>query len=120
MIDSQIAEPAEKGRVLTLNRFAAERLREAATLLSHQHDNPYRVGAFRRAADAVAALDRKLRETVERDGVEVLEQIPGIGALLVTNTHLAYPPEARAIARVSRRSSAADSVISCCSMNCGI
>ena len=74
MIDSQTAELAEKGRV-----SARKRLREAATLLSHQHDNPYRVGAFRRAADAVAALDRDLRVIMEQGGIEVLEQIPGIG-----------------------------------------
>jgi len=33
---------------------AAERLREAASLLAHQVDNPYRVAAYLRAADAVA------------------------------------------------------------------
>jgi hypothetical protein len=75
-----VAETADKRPTLTLNRFATERLREAATLLSHQQDNPYRVAAYRRAADAVAALDRDLRDIMDGGGVEALEQIPGVGA----------------------------------------
>jgi hypothetical protein len=74
-----VAEPAGKRPTLTLNRFATERLREAATLLSLQQDNPYRVAAYRRAADAVAALDRDLRDIVDGGGIEALEQIPGVG-----------------------------------------
>ena len=72
-------EPADKLVTLALNRFATERLREAATLLSHQQDNPYRVAAYRRAADAVAALDRDLRQIMDAGGIEALEQIPGVG-----------------------------------------
>jgi hypothetical protein len=74
-----VAEPAETTGALALNRFATERLREAATLLSHQQDNPYRVAAYRRAADADAALGEDLRDLLERDGIEALGQIPGIG-----------------------------------------
>jgi len=77
--ESKMAQPAEKVAVPMLNRFATERLREAATLLSQQQDNPYRVGAYRRAADAVAALDQDLRGILDRGGIEALEQIPGIG-----------------------------------------
>jgi hypothetical protein len=66
-------------RSLPLNELAAERLREAATLLAHQDDNPYRVAAYRRAADAVAALDTDLRELLEAGGITALENIPGIG-----------------------------------------
>jgi DNA polymerase (family 10) len=78
-IESEMAQPGEQSAVLILNRSAAERLREAATLLSQQQDNPYRVGAYRRAADAVAALDQDLRGILDRGGIEALEQIPGIG-----------------------------------------
>jgi len=74
-----MAAPAEKLATLKLNRFATERLREAAMLLSHQQDNPYRVAAYRRAADAVSALDRDLRDVMDAGGVEALEQIPGVG-----------------------------------------
>jgi DNA polymerase/3'-5' exonuclease PolX len=43
----------EPARPLTFNHLAAERLREAAMLLAHQDDNPYRVAAYRRAAEIV-------------------------------------------------------------------
>jgi predicted flap endonuclease-1-like 5' DNA nuclease len=74
-----MAELAEKRPMLTFNRLATERLREAAALLSHQQDNPYRVAAYRRAADAVAALDQDLRDMMDEGGIEALEEIPGIG-----------------------------------------
>jgi hypothetical protein len=70
--------------VLTINRLATERLREAAALLAHQQDNPYRVAAYRRAADAVAALDRDLRDIAEEGGIEALEEIPGVGRGIAT------------------------------------
>ena len=72
-------EPSAQRRSRPLNELAAERLREAATLLAHQDDNPYRVAAYRRAADAVAALDTDLRELLEAGGITALENIPGIG-----------------------------------------
>jgi DNA polymerase (family X) len=62
-----------------INARAAERLREAAGLLARQGDNPFRIGAYRRAADAVAALDRGLDELLTEGGVEALDAIPGVG-----------------------------------------
>jgi hypothetical protein len=64
---------------LALNRRVSERLREAATLLSFQHDNPYRLAAYRRAADAIDALDRDLGDIISKDGIKALEEIPGVG-----------------------------------------
>jgi hypothetical protein len=61
------------------NRLAAERLREAATLLEQQKDNPYRVAAFRRAAENVARLDRHLSELFKEGGFAALDAIPGVG-----------------------------------------
>ena len=61
------------------NHLAAARLREAAALLAHQHDNPYRVAAYGRAAEAVAKLDRDLRAMLEQGGIRALEEIPGVG-----------------------------------------
>jgi len=74
-----VLEPSGQRRSLPLNELAAERLREAATLLAHQDDNPYRVAAYRRAADAVAVLGTDLRELLEAGGITALENIPGIG-----------------------------------------
>ncbi|MCK6449494.1 MAG: helix-hairpin-helix domain-containing protein [Alphaproteobacteria bacterium] len=61
------------------NRLAAERLRDAAALLAHQDENPFRAAAYRRAADAVAALDTDLHALLDAGGVEALERIPGVG-----------------------------------------
>jgi predicted flap endonuclease-1-like 5' DNA nuclease len=74
-----VPELAEPSRQLTLNQAAAERLREVATLLAHQNDNPYRVAAFRRAADAVSAQHEDLRGLFEAGGIEALKGIPGVG-----------------------------------------
>lgn len=63
-----------------LNREVAERLREAATLLEQQDANPFRVRAYRRAADTVAQLERDLHEVLDTDGIEGLTDLPGIGS----------------------------------------
>jgi predicted flap endonuclease-1-like 5' DNA nuclease len=67
------------------NQLAAERLREAANLLAHQDDNAFRVAAYRKAADAVESSNTDLRVLLERDGVESLERIPGIGKRIAGN-----------------------------------
>jgi DNA polymerase/3'-5' exonuclease PolX len=54
-------------------------LREAATLLAHQDDHPFRVAAYRRAADAVAELATDVRDFLEAGGIKSLQAIPGIG-----------------------------------------
>jgi DNA polymerase/3'-5' exonuclease PolX len=74
-----VLERAEDHRPLAFNLLAAERLREAATLLEAQEDNPFRVAAYRRAPDSVAALATDLRELLEAGGTESLQVIPGIG-----------------------------------------
>jgi DNA polymerase/3'-5' exonuclease PolX len=74
-----VTEPAENRSAAALNRLAAERLRESATLLSNQQGNSYRIAAYRRAADAVDALDRDLRDLADAGGIGALEQIPGVG-----------------------------------------
>jgi predicted flap endonuclease-1-like 5' DNA nuclease len=69
-------KPAKR---LAFNILAAERLREAATLLAHQDDNRFRIAAYRHAADAVTALDTDLRDLLEAGGIETLQAIPGVG-----------------------------------------
>jgi predicted flap endonuclease-1-like 5' DNA nuclease len=75
-----VLERTGPSRLPAFNEVAAERLREAATLLAHQDDNPYRVAAYRRAGDAVAALTADLRTLLDAGGVKALEEIPGIGS----------------------------------------
>jgi DNA polymerase (family 10) len=59
------------------NQRLAELFRSTADLLSAQRANPYRVRAYRRAADALLAIDEDVATLVERQG---LEEIDGIGA----------------------------------------
>jgi len=66
-------------RSVAFNQLAAERLREAADLLAYQEDNPYRVTAYRRAADTVAGLRTDLHDLLDAGRVEALERLPGVG-----------------------------------------
>jgi DNA polymerase (family 10) len=61
------------------NGWIAERLRQAASLLVAQGANPFRVSAYRRAADAIECLDADLRNVAEAGGHIALEAIPGVG-----------------------------------------
>jgi hypothetical protein len=61
------------------NLQIADKLREAAELLSAQGANPYRVAAYRRAADTLAQLPRGVREIFDSDGLEGLDALPGVG-----------------------------------------
>lgn len=61
------------------NQAIAERLREMAGLLEAQAANPFRVGAYRKAGDAVAGLREDVRELFDEQGASGLEAIPGIG-----------------------------------------
>ncbi|MBX3592026.1 MAG: DNA-binding protein [Burkholderiaceae bacterium] len=68
------------------NQDIAQRLREGADLLEAQGANPFRVGAYRKAADTIAAHPRALREIFEAEGLPGLDAIahvgPGIAAAI--------------------------------------
>ena len=61
------------------NARLAERLRQAAELLQAQGANPFRVGAYRKAADSVERHDGSLRALLAAHGRAGLEALPGIG-----------------------------------------
>jgi putative hydrolase len=61
------------------NQLVAERLREAADLIEQQGANPFRVRAYRQAADTVADLREDVGTLIARDGVRGLEAFPGVG-----------------------------------------
>jgi len=63
----------------TMNDFIADRLLEAADLLATQQDNPFRVAAYRRAAESVKALDHDVESILNEGGVEALDRIPNVG-----------------------------------------
>ena len=73
------ARPGAKG---FRNQRIAERLREAAELLEHQQANPFRVAAYRRAAGTVAGLNEDVAVLLERERIEGLDALPGIGPTL--------------------------------------
>ena len=61
------------------NTQIAEWLRQAAELLESQRANPFRVGAYRRAADTAEAFEGSLRELFATRGRAGLDALPGIG-----------------------------------------
>jgi putative hydrolase len=69
--------PAPAGAAV--NQQIADKLRELGDLLAQQQANPFRVRAYRAAADTVAALPRDVRDIAERDGPAGLLALPGVG-----------------------------------------
>jgi DNA polymerase (family X) len=62
-----------------VNQFVADRLHEAADLLQQQGANPFRVRAYRQAADTVTSLNEDLHDILKRQGPEGLDALPAIG-----------------------------------------
>ncbi|MGA8033197.1 MAG: helix-hairpin-helix domain-containing protein [Casimicrobiaceae bacterium] len=62
------------------NLRIAQWLREAAELLHAQGANPFRVGAYRKAADTVLQFEGSLRNLLADQGRAGLDALPGIGA----------------------------------------
>ena len=71
---------ARKGPPDPDNLRIAQWLREAAELLHAQGANPFRVGAYRKAADTVLRFDGSLRARFADQGRAGLDALPGIGA----------------------------------------
>ncbi len=61
------------------NRWIAARLRDVADLLEQQGANPFRTGAYRRAAGTLDTLQRNAGDIVAHEGVEGLIELPHIG-----------------------------------------
>ncbi len=64
----------------TVNQTVVDQLLEIADLLEQQRANPFRVSAFRKAAETVLSLHADLSTLVEEKGVEGLTQLPHIGS----------------------------------------
>jgi hypothetical protein len=62
------------------NQAIAAQLREAAALLQAQGANPFRVAAYRHAAESAAECARPLREIFDAKGRAGLQALPGIGS----------------------------------------
>ena len=64
---------------MDVNLEIAAQIREAADLLDAQDASPYRVAAYRRAADSIEGSARPLSEIFEARGRAGLQSLPGIG-----------------------------------------
>jgi putative hydrolase len=64
---------------LEFNQRVADLLRQTADLLAQQQANPFRVNAYRRAAETADAMDDDLREILDEEGLEGLVRLPSIG-----------------------------------------
>jgi DNA polymerase (family 10) len=58
------------------NRRLSDLFQAMANLLASRRANPYRVRAYRKAAEAIRSLDQDIGDFATRDD---LEQIPGVG-----------------------------------------
>jgi DNA polymerase (family X) len=65
-----------------LNLHVAGQLDELATLLRDQDANPFRIGAFTRAAAVVRALPESVQNLYAREGLEGLERLPAVGPVI--------------------------------------
>jgi putative hydrolase len=63
----------------TFNQSVADKLVETADVLKEQDANPFRINAYRRAAQTVRGLDEDLRHLVAREGRDGLLKLPFIG-----------------------------------------
>jgi hypothetical protein len=73
------------------NAQVAQTLDEVAELLEGQGANPFRVRAYRNAAEQIRQLDGAVVDLAESGGIEALMQLPGIGhSLAHTLAHLAH------------------------------
>jgi len=61
------------------NREVAQHLRELAEILQAQNANPFRVGAYRRAAESVERFSGDLSELLASEGRAGLDELPGVG-----------------------------------------
>lgn len=65
-----------------LNAHVATMLDETARLLEEQRANPFRVQAYRNAADTIRGLHRGVDDILDAEGLAGLDRLPGIGQTL--------------------------------------
>jgi hypothetical protein len=67
------------------NREIAGILERVADLLEAQDANPYRVSAYRRAADTIRAHPRALVELLDEGGIEAVDALPTVGPTIAAH-----------------------------------
>ena len=66
----------------SINLAIAQRFEEVADLIEQQSGNPFRVRAYRRAAETLRRTPRSVREILDAEGEPGLEALEGIGDAL--------------------------------------
>lgn len=77
--DSDSGAAATEGSQARTNAVIAGKLRQAADILAAQAADPFRVRAYRNAAQSLAALSDDIGVVAERGGRKAIEAIPGVG-----------------------------------------
>jgi len=72
---------------LSINQQVADKLREVSSLLQQQGANPFRVGAYRHAAETLVQLDCSIKEIFESQGLKGLKALPSIGQGIAAVIH---------------------------------
>jgi hypothetical protein len=78
-VHDEAPTPLRADANISENRAIAAKLDEYASLLEQQQANPFRVRAYEHAAQAIAGLDRPVREILAAEGQDGLTALPGIG-----------------------------------------
>ena len=78
------AREFEQGPPLRTSAAIADKLRQAADILAAQHADPFRIAAYRKAADVLLASAGNVVATFERGGRKALDSIPGIGVSIAS------------------------------------
>lgn len=78
----QTSETTRAAAAPPSNEKIAEQLERIAELLEGQDTNPFRVGAYRRAAETLRGLDEPAWQLLEREGLAGLQRLPNIGERL--------------------------------------
>ena len=79
---ARAAELAAAGRP---NAAIASKLRQAADILAAQSADPFRVRAYRNAAQSLLAFPDDVRIVAERGGRKAIEAIPGVGTSIAAS-----------------------------------
>lgn len=77
-----VAKVHEPEKLPLSNEELSQRLKEVADLLDAQHANPFRINAYRTAANTIRGLSEPVTEILNREGRDGLQELPGIGRTL--------------------------------------
>jgi DNA polymerase/3'-5' exonuclease PolX len=91
------------------NTQIADVLEQMADVLDDRNANPYRVGAYRTAAQTIREHEQPLAEVYHEHGVNALMELPGVGESL--SAHIARYIETGQLGRRTREDDAFDPVV---------